>query len=70
MATLDEMIVMRDALERARFTGTLTVRSGEESVTYKSDAEMAAALAALNQKIASSSGVKTSRIIYPSYLKG
>lgn len=56
MATLADLTALRDALERARFAGTLTVRSGDDSVTYKTDAEMRAALADLNAKIAAAGG--------------
>lgn len=56
MATLADLIALRDALERARFAGTLRVKSGDDEVTYRSDAEIRAALADLNAKIAAAGG--------------
>lgn len=59
MTTLAELVAMRDALERARYAGMTTVgySSGavSRSVTYKSDADMKAALVDLNRKIAAMS---------------
>lgn len=63
MATLADMIAMRDALERARYAGTLKVKSGDDEVTYRSDAEMKAALADLNAKINAASGTAPVRQI-------
>lgn len=56
MATLADLIAMREALERARFAGTLKVKSGDDEVTYRSDAELKAAIADLNARIESASG--------------
>ena len=42
-ATLQAWI---DALEKARYSGVLSVRHGDTSTTFKTDAEMASALAA------------------------
>ncbi len=68
--TLAELIQLRDALERARFTGTLKVKSGDDEITYRSDAEMKAALADLEQKIAAASGTTTVRQVRISSSKG
>ena len=56
MMDLSELIRRRDALERARYGGRRTVEVGDRSITYKSDAEMKAALLDLNRKIAAASG--------------
>ena len=56
MTALSDLTRMRDALERARFSGRRTVELGDRSITYKSDAEMKAALLDLNRKIAAASG--------------
>lgn len=56
MATLADLIKMRDALEDARFSGTRSVSYDDKEVTYKSDAEMKAALLDLDRKIAAASG--------------
>lgn len=59
MTTLAELIAMRDALEAARFRGVTSVAytqgNGSRQVTYKSDADMKAALLDLNRKIAAAS---------------
>lgn len=55
MAALADLIAMRDALERARFSGTRKVELGNSVLEYKSDAEMKAALVDLNRKIAAAS---------------
>jgi hypothetical protein len=70
MATLAEMQAMRDALVRARFAGTLRVRSGDEEVVYRSDAEMKAALADLDASIAAASGAPRTRLVYVTSSKG
>lgn len=43
---------MRDELKRARLAGLSAVAFGEDRVEYKSDREMAAALAAIETDIA------------------
>jgi hypothetical protein len=53
---LSELESMRDALLRARAAGVRTVQSDTESVTYASDAEMRAALADLERRIAEARG--------------
>lgn len=50
--TLEQLQLQRDALRAARYQGVLTVRAGDKWVTYKSDAEMRAALAAIDREIA------------------
>lgn len=56
MATLADLIGMRDALERARFSAERSVSYDGKEVTYKSDAEMKRALLDLERKIAAASG--------------
>lgn len=48
----DEMIAMRDALIRARASGTRSVDYEGKRVTYATDTEMASALADLERRIA------------------
>lgn len=60
MATLAQLLAYRDALEAARYAGTTSVSVDRHSVSYKSDTEMAAALADLERKIAAAS---TGRVI-------
>ncbi|WP_065383236.1 phage head-tail joining protein [Hyphomonas sp. ND6WE1B] len=54
--TVSELTTMRDELIKARSNGVRSVRdqNGEE-VTYSSDREMAAAIAALDRQIAAAS---------------
>ena len=50
---LSELESMRDALLAARFKCVRTIRSAEgDEITYRSDAEMAAALADVERRIA------------------
>jgi len=70
MATLDQLIAYRAALEEARYTGVREVRdSSGESVTYRSDAELARALATVNEQIAAAQR-GAARIVYPVTSKG
>lgn len=50
----DELIALRDALVRARASGTRSVEYDGKRVTYGTDNEMAAALADLERRIAGS----------------
>lgn len=68
--TLADMIAMRDRLTAARYAGTLKVKTGEDEVTYRSDAEMKAALVDLEQKIATASGTAPVRQVRISSSKG
>lgn len=51
--TLPELQAMRDALLKARASGTRRVRTGDEEIEYKSDSEMDRALRNLDSQIAS-----------------
>jgi hypothetical protein len=51
-----ELIQMRDALIRARAKGVKSVQLNGERVEYRSDAEMAAAIASLTAQIAEAQG--------------
>ncbi|PZX14596.1 phage head-tail joining protein [Celeribacter halophilus] len=52
MIAADELKTMRDALLRARATGTRSVEYDGHKITYATDSEMAAALADLERRIA------------------
>jgi hypothetical protein len=52
MANVPELEAMREALLKARFAGVRTVEYDGRRVTYATDAEMAAALADLDGRIA------------------
>lgn len=53
LATLQQQL---DTLRAARAKGIQTLTMGEESITYKSDAQMAETIADLEQRIAAQSG--------------
>lgn len=73
MATVSELQVMRAALVAARSSGTLRtvfVSGGtRREVEYKSDSEMAAAIAAIDREIATASGTKPRRFL-PAFTDG
>lgn len=70
MATLAELQAMKTALQKARFSGTCKVQLGNSIVEYKSDAEMDAALGALDREISAASSTEPVRIIRISSSKG
>lgn len=66
-----DLFAMRDRLLKARFAGLREVRdSNGETVVYKSDSEMAAALVALDQEIKRRSGNRPVTTIRFSTSKG
>lgn len=70
MATLADLIKWRDALLRARFAGTRKVETEGHTVEYKSDSEMASALAELERRIDAASGATRITTIRISSSKG
>lgn len=56
MATLAELIAMRDELEAARFSGQRRVKLNGVEMEFQSGAEMKGALLDLNRKITAASG--------------
>lgn len=56
MATPAELTARLDKLRRLRAKGVQTVRIDGEEVTYKTDAQMASAIADLERQIASVEG--------------
>lgn len=70
MATLAQLEEWRDRLKDARYSGVRSVRdSNGEEVQYRSDSELARALAALESEIAGAARPRQS-IIYPLTSKG
>lgn len=73
MATVPELEAMRAALVAARSTGTLrtvfTSGSTRREVEYKSDSEMAAAIAAIDREINAASGTRPRRFL-PTFTDG
>ena len=68
--TLAELISARDKLRSARLSGVRTTRFGDDEVTYKSDAEMAVALASIEADIAALTRGNAPRTFYPQTSKG
>lgn len=68
--TLEELVACRDRLRRARFKGVMTVRIDGEEITYKTDAQMAAALASIETEIAKLTRGPRPRTTYPQTTKG
>ena len=63
--TLQELTAARDTLFRARAGGVLTYRDQNgELVTYKSDSDMARAIAALDAEIAAASRRPASTVLF------
>lgn len=71
MATVAELQAFRARLQEARFSGVREVRDASgEAVAYKSDGEMARALAAIDSEIARAAGTKSGGLAYPQTSKG
>lgn len=68
--TLEEMTAQRDALLAARWRGVRTVEIEGRRISYATDAEMAAAIADLEKRIAASSGTMPRRIVRTTASKG
>ncbi len=68
--TLDDMIARRDALLAARYRGVRSVEVEGRKVGYASDAEMAAALADLERRIAAGQAGGRRRIVRTAAAKG
>jgi hypothetical protein len=60
-ATATQLQAWIDALKAARASGALSVRQGEEMVTYRSLAEINSAIAANEQELSELGGLKTVR---------
>lgn len=56
MSDLTDAQDLLTALKKARASGVLRTRHGDTEITYKSDTEMAAAIAALEAQIAGLGG--------------
>lgn len=70
MADVATLQARLDALEASRATGELSVEYAGRSVTYKSDAQMAAAIADLKRQIAASQSPGPVRVVRVSGNKG
>lgn len=68
--TIEDMIARRDALLAARFRGVRSVEVEGRRIAYASDAEMAAALADLERRIAEEQTGARRRIVRTTANKG
>lgn len=64
--SVDELTTLRDALVRARARGVTSVQTDGNSITYKSDAEMAAAIKDLTRQINEAGSQRASAIRFSS----
>jgi len=62
MADIAELEAIREALLAARFAGVRTVEYEGRRITYATDAEMAAALADLDRRIAAASAPRVAQV--------
>lgn len=63
MATREQLAAWRDRLQDARFQGVCSVRDADGSeVAYRSDGELARAIAALDREIAKLEGAAHPRV--------
>ena len=71
MATLADLLAYRDRLRDARYSGARRLRDANgEEIEYRSDRELAAAMAALEAEIKGFSNRRPNNIIYPITSKG
>jgi DNA-directed RNA polymerase sigma subunit (sigma70/sigma32) len=56
MADIATLQAQLDKLQDTRSKGVLRLRMGDEDVTYRTDAELAAAISALERRIAAAKG--------------
>lgn len=68
--TLEEMQSRREALLAARYRGVRTVEVEGRRITYATDAEMAAAIADLERRIAQAAAGSRRRIVRATAAKG
>lgn len=69
MATLQELAARRDALAASRASGIFSARFGDDEVRYKSDREMAAAIADIDRQIAALQGKRVTTFL-PTFSSG
>jgi len=69
VTTLADLQAQRAELVSARNTGVKTVRFGDDEVTYRTDKEFAAAIAAIDREIAALQGRRVTTFL-PTFSKG
>lgn len=65
----EQLIAKREALLASRADGILSARFGEDEIRYKSDREMAAAIAALDREIVALQGRRVTTFL-PTFSSG
>lgn len=65
MSSVSELTARLVALKKARDTGVLTVRHGDDSTTFRSVEEIERIIAALEIEIADLGGTTRRRVRYP-----
>ncbi|WP_067221411.1 phage head-tail joining protein [Stappia indica] len=70
MAALSELVDRLERLRKLRSSGRRAVDSEGEKVEYRSDAELAAAIADLERQIAAQAGKPPVRVVYINSSKG
>lgn len=70
MATVEELKLQRQALERVLSTGASAVRHGDKSVQYRSAEEVERAIKRLDVSIAQLEGRRRRRVFYLSSDRG
>lgn len=64
MATTSELQTRLEALKKARDTGVLTARQGDNLTTFRSLSEIERTIAALENEIAAAGGTSRRRVRY------
>lgn len=71
MATPETLALRLEAIRKARDSGVLELRHGDESTTFRSLKEMDSIIRQLEDEIAAANGVKKPRVRYiTQYCKG
>ncbi|GGE96214.1 hypothetical protein H1W37_17695 [Stappia taiwanensis] len=70
MATLAELATRLEALRKIRAGGRRAIDSDGSKVEYRSDGELAAAIADLERQISAHSGKPAARVVYINSSKG
>lgn len=66
MADIATLQAQLDKLQDTRSKGVLRLRMGDEDVTYRTDAELAAAISALEGRIAAAQGQTVRKVRFTS----
>jgi hypothetical protein len=70
MATVAELLQLRERLTKTRYGGTRIVETDGRKVEYRSDAELARAISALDAEIAAAGGANRVSVVQINSSKG